>query len=170
MMPDDPSCLAIASIQDSLFAIAGSRSCRLQFFSVNPDIGLSPASDEPLLDNPRMDPFQICESLVVLSGTSTSFSPISETKVLLCGLRTGRMIAFCIRLIDGALNLERIEEFTIGHAVVQITPDDMHSNSAFIICGEDFYRFQLSADKLPSKSLTNVFLTDQSNVRVSHLS
>ncbi|KAI9816208.1 MAG: hypothetical protein M1827_001809 [Pycnora praestabilis] len=158
----EPSCLSLLELRGTLHAFVGTSKGTLQIFRLEHGGSLLFVLEKRLNQNPLIETFAVCESVMILSSEGL-YTSAGAKLLLVCGLRNGTVETFHLDLEFGDvdLSLEPGETVTIGATSVNIISDKSRQNAAFVICGSDLCRMEYNHDHNPQLLISSIFLTNQ---------
>ncbi|KKZ67500.1 hypothetical protein EMCG_06818 [[Emmonsia] crescens] len=124
--------------------------------------GLVPLLEQNILLSPGNDESTVCESFTVITVPKRG-----RTKTtLFCGLRSGNMVSFDVRLDGGSGNIALVQTDArkLGDTSVRIRRYESDVTFAIITCGRGFWRLSHVEDEESDECvLHKIWVTDQNN-------
>jgi hypothetical protein len=166
--------------------ILGTANAKIQIVPITPG-GLAIALEEPINLELTDTENAACASLAIISSSSEGRNHLT----LLCGLRSGNLVHFGVlvrrdssgehigkSLLGATLSsltliitvIRQTGFFKLGDTTTRVTRDDCDESTAFVTCGQDFWKFSYASDPDSQQYvLESIFLTDQIEVSLTLL-
>ncbi|QSS57507.1 thermotolerance protein [Histoplasma capsulatum var. duboisii H88] len=158
----EPVNLTIERVLSHPVLLIGTTEGTLIVARIDPIQGLVPLLEQTIVLSPENDKSAVCESFTVLSIPMRE-SP--KTK-LFCGLRSGTMVSFDVRLDRNSGNIALIQTNTyrLGNTSVRIRRYESDATFAIVTCGRGLWRLSIIEDEESDECvLHKIWVTDQNN-------
>ncbi|OAT07096.1 thermotolerance protein, variant [Blastomyces gilchristii SLH14081] len=158
----EPVNLTIEVIFSQPVLFIGTTEGKLLSARIDPILGLVPLLEQSILLFPGNDESTVCESFAVISVPRRG-----RTKTtLFCGLRSGNMVSFDVRLErdSGNIALVQTDVRKLGNTSVRIRRYESDATFAIVTCGRGLWRLSDVEDEESDEFvLHKIWVTDQNN-------